>query len=113
MNTQKTWGSRVRTGLQGRKKKYNVPLCLSHVAQRLYIPMPLSPGKALVLPDEEEARMHSMFQQTGWEKDRDSEHARFASMPRGEMNLHAAGSGSGGGSNHNEGGEKIIKTVSV
>ena len=114
INTEKTWGSRVRTGLQGRKKKYNVPLCLSHVAQRLYIPMPPSPGKALVLPDEEEARMHSMVQQTGWEKDRDSEHARFASMPwGGEMNLHADGSGSGGGSNHIEGGEKIIKTVSV
>ena len=121
MNTEKTWGSRVRTGLQGRKKKYNVPLILSHVAQRLYFGIPMPPSReALVLPDEEEVRMHSMVKQTGWDKDRDSEHPRFASMPRGEMNLdngsssrNAAGSGSGGGSNHTEVGETIIKTVSV
>jgi hypothetical protein len=123
MNTQKSLGLRVRTGLQGRKKKYNVPLILSHVAQRLYFGIPMPPSReALVLPDEEEVRMHSMVQQTetGWDKDRDSEHPSFASMPRGEMNLdngsssrNAAGSGSGGGSNHTEVGETIIKTVSV
>ena len=120
MNTQKTRGARVRTGLQGRKKKYNVPLSLAHVAQRLYIPLPPLHGEALVLPNEEEVHMHSMVQQTGWEKDRDSEHPRFASMPRGEMNIgsgsssrNAPGSGSGGGSNHSDGGEIIIKTVSV